>query len=109
MEVCKENLHVHELLVLKACFSVIFCSERASASGAAGDRLKEGANINKSLVTLGIVISTLGKHVVLVLLFGCLFVCMFVCLFFFGGRGGGYSRPVLPFYSGTSLSGHLRY
>ena len=97
MEVCKENLHVHELLVHKACFSVIFCSERASASGAAGDRLKEGANINKSLVTLGIVISTLGKYVALVLLFVCLF------LFF------GYSRPVLPFYSGTSLSGHLRY
>ena len=35
-------------------------SERSSASGATGDRLKEGANINKSLVTLGIVISTLG-------------------------------------------------
>ena len=36
-------------------------SERASTSGAVGDRLKEGANINKSLVTLGIVISTLGN------------------------------------------------
>ena len=39
-----------------------FPSERASASGATGDRLKEGSNINRSLVTLGIVISTLGKH-----------------------------------------------
>lgn len=39
-----------------------FLSERASASGAVGDRLKEGANINKSLVTLGIVISTLGEY-----------------------------------------------
>ena len=40
----------------------LFLSERASASGAVGDRLKEGANINKSLVTLGIVISTLGEY-----------------------------------------------
>ena len=38
-----------------------FSSERADSTGATGDRLKEGANINKSLVTLGTVISTLGK------------------------------------------------
>lgn len=44
---------------------VSFSSERASTSGAAGERLKEGANINKSLVTLGIVISTLGKQSIL--------------------------------------------
>jgi hypothetical protein len=31
-------------------------SERASGTGATGDRLKEGANINKSLSTLGRVI-----------------------------------------------------
>lgn len=37
-------------------------SERASSSGAVSDRLKEGANINKSLVTLGIVISTLAEN-----------------------------------------------
>ncbi|KXJ24780.1 kinesin-like protein KIF16B [Exaiptasia diaphana] len=37
-------------------------SERASASGATGDRLKEGSNINRSLVTLGIVISTLAEN-----------------------------------------------
>ncbi|XP_048585705.1 kinesin-like protein KIF16B isoform X2 [Nematostella vectensis] len=37
-------------------------SERASASGATGTRLKEGSNINKSLVTLGIVISTLAEN-----------------------------------------------
>ncbi|KAG1654160.1 Kinesin-like protein KIF16B [Nymphon striatum] len=43
-------------------------SERADASGATGKRLKEGAHINKSLVTLGSVISALaefsapGKH-----------------------------------------------
>ncbi|XP_022810488.1 kinesin-like protein KIF16B [Stylophora pistillata] len=37
-------------------------SERASSTGNAGERLKEGANINKSLVTLGIVISTLAEN-----------------------------------------------
>ncbi|KAI7805815.1 hypothetical protein IRJ41_020868, partial [Triplophysa rosa] len=35
-------------------------SERAGATQATGSRLKEGANINRSLVTLGIVISTLA-------------------------------------------------
>ncbi|XP_068606615.1 kinesin-like protein KIF16B [Brachionichthys hirsutus] len=35
-------------------------SERADASGASGVRLKEGGNINKSLVTLGNVISSLA-------------------------------------------------
>jgi kinesin family protein 13 len=35
-------------------------SERAAKSGALGDRLKEGSSINKSLTTLGIVISTLA-------------------------------------------------
>lgn len=37
-------------------------SERADATHATGARLKESANINKSLVTLGCVISTLGKY-----------------------------------------------
>ncbi|GAB0201172.1 kinesin-like protein KIF1C [Grus japonensis] len=36
-------------------------SERADASGAKGMRLKEGANINKSLTTLGKVISALAE------------------------------------------------
>ncbi|XP_061685494.1 kinesin-like protein KIF16B isoform X2 [Syngnathoides biaculeatus] len=36
-------------------------SERADATGATGVRLKEGSNINKSLVTLGIVISALAE------------------------------------------------
>uniref|UniRef100_A0A803VBD8 Kinesin-like protein n=1 Tax=Ficedula albicollis TaxID=59894 RepID=A0A803VBD8_FICAL len=36
-------------------------SERADASGAKGVRLKEGANINKSLTTLGKVISALAE------------------------------------------------
>lgn len=36
-------------------------SERVSTTGARGDRLKEGSNINKSLTTLGRVISVLAK------------------------------------------------
>jgi kinesin family member 16B len=36
-------------------------SERANATGATGQRLKEGAHINKSLVTLGSVISSLAE------------------------------------------------
>lgn len=35
-------------------------SERANSTGATGARLKEGANINKSLTTLGKVISALA-------------------------------------------------
>ena len=35
-------------------------SERANKTGAVGDRLKEGSNINKSLTTLGLVISKLA-------------------------------------------------
>lgn len=36
-------------------------SERADTTGATGQRLKEGAHINKSLVTLGSVISALAE------------------------------------------------
>jgi hypothetical protein len=36
-------------------------SERAAKTGATGDRLREGSNINKSLSTLGKVITTLAK------------------------------------------------
>lgn len=39
-----------------------FLSERADATGATGQRLKEGAHINKSLVTLGKVISLLAEQ-----------------------------------------------
>ena len=39
-------------------------SERAESTGAKGTRLKEGANINKSLVTLGNVIKALGGRLV---------------------------------------------
>lgn len=38
-------------------------SERATSTGAEGQRLKEGANINKSLTTLGLVISKLAEDV----------------------------------------------
>lgn len=38
-------------------------SERADSTGAKGARLKEGANINKSLTTLGKVISALAEAV----------------------------------------------
>eukprot|EP00760_Papus_ankaliazontas_P000425 PhM_4_TR10067/c6_g1_i1/m.103881/K10392/KIF1; kinesin family member 1 len=37
-------------------------SERAKATGAEGDRLKEGAQINQSLTTLGLVISGLAEQ-----------------------------------------------
>eukprot|EP00232_Nephroselmis_pyriformis_P027807 CAMPEP_0182868996 /NCGR_PEP_ID=MMETSP0034_2-20130328/9656_1 /TAXON_ID=156128 /ORGANISM="Nephroselmis pyriformis, Strain CCMP717" /LENGTH=520 /DNA_ID=CAMNT_0025001431 /DNA_START=259 /DNA_END=1818 /DNA_ORIENTATION=- len=37
-------------------------SERVSKTGATGDRLKEGANINKSLAALGSVINALSKQ-----------------------------------------------
>ena len=39
-----------------------FFSERADSTGATGDRLKEGAQINQSLSTLGNVISALAKQ-----------------------------------------------
>ena len=38
-------------------------SERASKTNASGERLKEGSNINKSLTTLGLVISALADQV----------------------------------------------
>lgn len=37
-------------------------SERADKTGAQGDRLKEGSNINKSLTTLGLVIRKLAEN-----------------------------------------------
>ena len=37
-------------------------SERANKTGAVGDRLKEGSNINRSLTTLGLVISKLADQ-----------------------------------------------
>ena len=55
-------------------------SERASATGAEGERLKEGGNINRSLVCLGTVISALGKEITSSLwMGGGAFHCLFSC------------------------------
>ncbi|KAJ3065134.1 kinesin-like protein Klp8 [Podochytrium sp. JEL0797] len=45
----------------RICLVDLAGSERAESTGATGVRLKEGANINKSLTTLGKVISTLAE------------------------------------------------
>jgi len=42
-------------------YELTLYSERADATGATGERLKKGAHINKSLVTLGSVISALAE------------------------------------------------
>lgn len=50
------------MVLLIACDSLVDLagSERANSTGATGQRLKEGANINKSLTTLGKVIASLA-------------------------------------------------
>uniref|UniRef100_A0A8C5G193 Kinesin-like protein n=1 Tax=Gouania willdenowi TaxID=441366 RepID=A0A8C5G193_GOUWI len=48
--------------VSKLCLVDLAGSERAAKTGAAGERLKEGSNINKSLSTLGLVISALADQ-----------------------------------------------
>lgn len=53
-------------------------SERADATGATGVRLKEGGNINKSLVTLGNVISALGKSLGFILVFFLIITLLFI-------------------------------
>lgn len=65
----EHTLFSYWLLIIKhfCLFCIVFStlasySERADPSYCK-DRITEGANINKSLVTLGIVISTLGKHI----------------------------------------------
>ena len=45
----------------------VWYSERADIAGTNGQRLKEGSSINKSLVTLGNVISTLGMFAALLI------------------------------------------
>ena len=52
-----------DLAVDKSMVLYFVHSERASATGAEGERLKEGGNINRSLVCLGTVISSLGEFV----------------------------------------------
>lgn len=46
-------------------------SERVSKTGALGERLKEGSLINKSLSTLGLVISALADIVSLLKVVSC--------------------------------------
>ncbi|KAF9586509.1 kinesin-like protein Klp8 [Lunasporangiospora selenospora] len=48
--------------VSRICLVDLAGSERANSTGATGTRLKEGANINKSLTTLGKVISVLADQ-----------------------------------------------
>src|SRR6218665_1231717 len=64
-------------------------SERADSTGAKGTRLKEGANINKSLTTLGKVISALAEAVrychnlllcVLFVFFSSMFFLLYFCV-----------------------------
>ena len=59
----REALNGCVLQVSKISLVDLAGSERADASGATGVRLKEGANINKSLTTLGNVISALAEVV----------------------------------------------
>lgn len=49
-------------MISRLCLVDLAGSERVIATGATGDRLKEGANINKSLTTLGKVISALADQ-----------------------------------------------
>ena len=54
---------VNVIQVSKVSLVDLAGSERADSTGAKGTRLKEGANINKSLTTLGKVISALAEAV----------------------------------------------
>ena len=57
-------------------------SERVSKTGALGERLKEGSLINKSLTTLGLVISSLADMVSSVGIIFLLSVLTLIVLFF---------------------------
>ncbi|XP_049293780.1 kinesin-like protein KIF13A isoform X1 [Anopheles funestus] len=63
-------------------------SERAVKTGAVGDRLKEGSNINKSLTTLGLVISKLADST--------------------GGGGGGKNKDKFVPYRDSVLTWLLK-
>ncbi|XP_067941126.1 kinesin-like protein KIF14 [Watersipora subatra] len=57
----EENLHEHSV-VSKISLVDLAGSERQSSANTSGARLKEGASINKSLLTLGKVISVLAEQ-----------------------------------------------
>lgn len=57
---CHKYAKVSLLFSCPLIVYMCYYSERASATGAEGIRLKEGGSINKSLVCLGNVISALG-------------------------------------------------
>ena len=64
----KDIVHLNSTSSLSFLICQLFSgSERADSTGATGDRLKEGANINKSLSALGNVISVSGSRGVLML------------------------------------------
>ncbi|KAI4457166.1 kinesin-related [Holotrichia oblita] len=58
---CDETTQICTEKVSKISLVDLAGSERADSTGAKGTRLKEGANINKSLTTLGKVISALAE------------------------------------------------
>lgn len=58
----KTELNLKSEKVSKISLVDLAGSERAGKSGTTGDRLKEGANINKSLTTLGLVIKALVER-----------------------------------------------
>ena len=60
---CDETTQLCTEKVSKISLVDLAGSERADSTGAKGTRLKEGANINKSLTTLGKVISALAEIV----------------------------------------------
>ncbi len=49
--------------MLHCCVCVVLSAIASERAGAEGERLKEGASINRSLVCLGTVISALGNAV----------------------------------------------
>ena len=66
---CNINIQVSKISLVD-----LAGSERADSTGAKGTRLKEGANINKSLTTLGKVISALAEVV------GIITNCVITCI-----------------------------
>ncbi len=62
---CYERISCYFGQVSKMSLVDLAGSERVAKTGAVGDRLKEGSNINKSLTTLGLVISKLADQATL--------------------------------------------